>query len=135
MARVVSLCRYPSSDEKLLQYLDALDWVLDDSHIDEQECAEIAELSETLGISGRQRDQAHRAYLRSIIAAVERDGIVTENEHVLITRIAASLGISDLPIPDGPPCQQGAAFEPTCGFASPAAPFFREFLLQETPSR
>ena len=100
MARVVSLCRYPSSDENLLQYLDALDWVLDDSHIDEQESAEIAELAATLGISSRQRDQAHRAYLRSIIAAVERDGIVTESEHVLITRIADNLGISDLPIPD-----------------------------------
>ena len=100
MARVVSLSRYPSSDERLLQYLDALDWVLDDGHIDEQESAAIAELATSLGISSGQRHQAHRAYLRSIIAAAERDGIVTESEHVLITKIADNLGIRDLPIPD-----------------------------------
>ena len=110
MARVVSHCRYPSSDENLLQYLDALDWVLDDSHIDEHESAEIAELAASLGISSRQRDQAHRAYLRSIIAAVERDGIVTESEHVLITRIADNLGISDLPIPDVTDLPPGSGF-------------------------
>ncbi len=100
MARVVSLCRYPSSDENLLQYLDALDWVLDDNHIDEQEHAAIAELASILGISGRQREQAHRAYLQSIIAAVERDGIVTESERALVSGIADNLGIVDVPIPD-----------------------------------
>lgn len=100
MARVVSLCRYPSSDEKLLQYLDALDWVLDDNHIDEQERAAMAELASSLGISSRQRDQAHRVYLRSIIAAIERDGIVTDSEHSLVNSIAENLGVVDVPIPE-----------------------------------
>ena len=100
MARVVSLCRYPSSDENLLQYLDALDWVLDDNHIDEREHAAIAELASILGISSRQREQAHRAYLQSIIAAVERDGIVTESERALVSGIADNLGIVDVPIPE-----------------------------------
>ena len=83
----------------MLQYLDALDWVLDDSHIDEEEAAAMTELASALGISSSQRDQAHRAYLQSIIAAAERDGIVTKSEHALMTRIAENLGISDMPIP------------------------------------
>ena len=111
LARVVSLSRYPSADEKLLQYLDALDWVLDDSHIDEQESAAIAELAAYLGISSRQRDQAHRAYLQSMIAAVKRDGIVTENEHALISRIADNLGIRDLPIPEVTDLPKGSSFQ------------------------
>ena len=99
LARVVSLSRYPSSDEEMLQYLDALDWVLDDNHIDDQERAAVAELASTLGISSEQRHQAHRAYLQSIIAAAERDGIITENEQKLITMISDTLGIADVAIP------------------------------------
>ena len=99
LARVVSLSRYPSSDEEMLQYLDALDWVLDDNHIDDQERAAVAELASTLGISSEQRHQAHRAYLQSIIAAAERDGIITENEQKLITMISDTLGIVDVAIP------------------------------------
>ncbi len=99
LARVVSLSRYPSSDEEMLQYLDALDWVLDDNYIDDQERATIAELASTLGISSEQRHQAHRAYLQSIIAAAERDGIITENEQKLITMISNTLGIVDVAIP------------------------------------
>ena len=110
MARVVSRSRYPSSDEKLLQYLDALDWVLDDCHIDEQESAAIAELAASLGISNQQREQAHRAYLQSMIAAVKRDGIVTENEHALVTRIADNLGIKDLPLPEVTDLPTGSGF-------------------------
>ena len=99
LARVVSLSRYPSSDEEMLQYLDALDWVLDDNYIDDQERAAIGKLASTLGISSEQRHQAHRAYLQSIIAAAERDGIITENEQKLITMISDTLGIVDITIP------------------------------------
>lgn len=134
MARVVSLSRYPSADEKLLQYLDALDWVLDDGHIDEQESAAMAELAASLGISGRQRDQAHRAYLGSIIAAAERDGIVTESEHLLVTRIADNLGIRDLPIPEVTDLPAGSGFRAdmricfTGSAVLPGVPITRDFL-------
>ena len=68
LARVVSRAHYPCSDETLLQYLDALDWVLDDQHIDEQERTAINELADSLGISSVRRDEAHHSYLASIIA-------------------------------------------------------------------
>ena len=64
LARVVSRAYYPSSDESLLQYLDALDWVLDDRRIDEQEHAELIELADSLNIAPEQRAQAHRSYVR-----------------------------------------------------------------------
>ncbi|MCY4614144.1 MAG: exonuclease domain-containing protein [Nitrospira sp.] len=99
LARVVSLTHYPCADEVLLQYLDALDWALDDCHIDDQERAAIEDLASTLGISAEQRHQAHRSYLSSIIAAAERDGIVTETENQLIRKIAEVLGIVDVIVP------------------------------------
>ena len=99
LTRIVSLARYPCANEALSQYLDALDWVLDDSQIDDQEHAAITELASTLGISDEQRHQAHRSYLLSIIAAAKRDGIVTDSEQKLIARIAETLGITDVPVP------------------------------------
>ena len=131
MARVVSLCRYPSSDERLLQYLDALDWVLDDSHIDDQESAAMAELAATLGISSSQREEAHRAYLRSIISAAERDGIVTESEHTLITRIADNLGVSDLPIPDVTDLPPMSGFRANMRVCFTGSALFKELISQE----
>ena len=99
MARIVSHAYYPYSDEVLLQYLDALNWVLDDHHIDKEEHAVIETLAETLGISSELRLEAHRAYLESIIAAVERDDIVTEAEQRIIGQVAAALGIPNVTTP------------------------------------
>ena len=100
LARIVSHAHYPYSDEALLQYLDALDWVLDDHHIDEQERAAIDELANSLGISSARRDNAHRSYLTSIIAAAKRDGVVTVSEHRLISQVMDSLNVTDVAMPD-----------------------------------
>ena len=99
MARLVSLAHYPYSDEALLLYLDALDWVLDDHYIDEEEHAAIKDFAATLGISDQMREEAHRSYLASIIAAAERDGIVTESEQQLIRQVMEALEITDMAMP------------------------------------
>ena len=99
LARIVSHAYYPSADEALLQYLDTLDWVLDDCRIDDEEHAALEEQASTLGLSLEQRHKAHRSYLGSIIAAAKRDGIITEDEQRLIGQIAEILGITDAPIP------------------------------------
>ena len=99
LASIVSSARYPYSDEALLQYLDALDWVLDDHHIDEQERAAINELADSLGISCELREEGHRSYLASIIAAVERDGVITTSEQRIINQVMDALGITDVVMP------------------------------------
>lgn len=100
MARIVSLSYFPCADEALLHYLDALDWVLDDGYIDDYERAAMKELASNLGITVEQCHQAHRSYLSSIIAAAERDGIVTESEKRLIENVANVLDITDVTLPN-----------------------------------
>ena len=100
MARIVSHAYYPYSDEALLQYLDALDRVLDDHHIDEEEHAALENIAAALGISRERRQEAHRSYLASIIAAAKRDGMVTEAEQRIIGQVANALEVSDVNIPD-----------------------------------
>ena len=100
LARVVSHAYYPYSDETLLQYLDALDWVLDDCHIDEREHSELVDMADSLKISREQRTEAHRSYMVSIIAAANRDGIITEAEQRLIKQVADALELSDVAMPE-----------------------------------
>lgn len=100
VARIVSLARYPSTDEKLLQYLNILDWILDDGVIDEEERKTIESFVADMGISAEQRAQAHNSYLSSIIAAAKRDGVITEAEQKLIRHIADLLNVRDIPIPE-----------------------------------
>ena len=100
MARIVSLSYFPCADEALLHYLDALDWVLDDGYIDDEERAAMKALASNLGITVEQCHQAHRSYLSSIIAAAERDGIVTESEKRLIENVANVLDITDVTLPN-----------------------------------
>lgn len=100
LARVVSHAYYPCSDETLLQYLDALDWVLDDCHIDEREHFDLDELANSLKISREQRTEAHRSYMASIISAANRDGIITEAEQHLIKQVANALHLSDVAMPE-----------------------------------
>ena len=100
LTRVVSHAYYPYSDETLLQYLDALDWVLDDCHIDEREHSDLDELADSLNISREQRTEAHRSYIVSIIAAAIRDGIITEAEQHLIMQVADALDLSNVAMPE-----------------------------------
>lgn len=100
MVRIVSRAHYPFSDEALLSYLDLLDWVLDDHIVTEAERRELLETAHDLGINQRQIDQAHRAYFDSIVAAAQRDHVITHDEHELMERIAQALEITDATIPE-----------------------------------
>lgn len=103
MHRVVSRAGLPDCDSIVQQYLDMLDWVLDDGVIDRQERAEMSQLARDLGISEAACRDAHRAYLECIIAAAERDGVISAAEHDLIVRIAEQLQVQDVNIPDVTP--------------------------------
>ena len=97
--RVVSRARYPEMRDEALQYLDMLDWVLDDGVIDQRERSEMNQLAADLGLSDETRREAHRKYLQCIITAAERDQIISEAEHELISRIASQLEVCDVDIP------------------------------------
>ncbi len=99
LARVVSRAYYPHSDEAELAYLAALDWVLDDYQIEDYERLALREVAAELGLSNSACERAHRAYLRSIVAAARRDGVTTVAEVEIIDKVAQSLGISDVATP------------------------------------
>ena len=100
MHRVVSRASYPNCDWVVQQYLDMLDWVLDDGVIDAAEQSEIRRLARDLGISEEGRAAAHRAYLNCIISAAQRDGVISAAEHELIIRIATQLEVQDVALPE-----------------------------------
>lgn len=100
MHRIVSRASYPNCDWSVQQYLDMLDWVLDDGVIDAAERLEIRRLAADLGISEEDRADAHRAYLNCIVSAAQRDGVITAAEHKLIVRIATQLEVQDVAIPE-----------------------------------
>jgi len=99
MVRVVSHARYPCFDEAILHYLDALDWVLDDHIIDEEERAAMSDLGQSYGLSNEMIEEVHRAYLASIIAAARGDGMITDAERELIEPTKAALMIDDVEVP------------------------------------
>lgn len=99
MHRVVSCARYPDCDAAIQQYLDMLDWALDDGVIDANERSEIERLAWDLGISSDARLNAHRAYVNCIISAAKRDGVISAAEHELIVRIAKQLDVDDVETP------------------------------------
>ena len=103
MHRIVSRASYPHCDGGVQQYLDMLDWVLDDGVIDSREHSEMKQLADDLKISEEARMDAHRAYVSCIISAAERDGVVSAAEHGLICRIARQLDVQDASIPEMTP--------------------------------
>lgn len=99
LSRVVSRAYYPHSDEAEIAYLAALDLALDDYRIDYQERVELGEVAVELGLSRSTCERAHRAYLKSIIAAARRDGVTTADEADIIDRVARTLGVSEVSKP------------------------------------
>ena len=100
MHRIISRASYPHCDGGIQQYLDMLDWVLDDGVIDAREHSEIKWLARDLKISDEERVDAHRAYLDCIISAAQRDGFISAAEHELILRIARQLDVESPTIPE-----------------------------------
>jgi DNA polymerase III subunit epsilon len=74
-------------------YLAALDRVLEDRLVSEDEAADLATLAAELGVSRDAAEQAHRRYLRHVAAAAWRDNIVTDGERADLLAVAKLLGI------------------------------------------
>jgi hypothetical protein len=95
----VASTRYPTSDGKVLSYLDALDWALDDLVITQVEAEQLQRLTGELGLGRQEVEDAHERYLDMLIASARRDGVITEDEHKLMMAVAVALGIRNVDIP------------------------------------
>lgn len=95
MPRVVSRAHYPHCDEAVSLYLDALDHVLDDGVLDDEERDEMRRLAEECGIPEPVRQRAHREYFDAVVDAAKRDGVITPREREVIENLARQLGIPD----------------------------------------
>ena len=113
MHRVVSRSQYPHGEEGITQYLDALDWVLDDGVIDRTEAAAMNELAREWGISPGRQHEAHGLYLKCMVEAAERDGFVSKAEHEILIRIANQLQVDTDTVPE--PDTRHGAIEPFPG--------------------
>jgi len=85
--------RYPTGEEHALSYLHALNWMLDDAVIDDLERRQLDELARDLGLDPVRLTQLHSHYLRHLIDAVTKDGVVTLEERTLLERVATALGV------------------------------------------
>lgn len=100
LQRLASRACIPSSIGAYQDYFDALDWVLDDGIITDDEQRFLTEVSRAAGLSVKQVRAMHEAYIQSLTRAIERDDLVTVDERLLLRKVATALGVHDIVLPD-----------------------------------
>lgn len=84
-----------ASDEELEEYLSVLDRVLEDRRITADEAEELLTLAYELGILREQALAAHKAYMRQLVRAAFRDGVITESERRDLDDVRRLLNVSE----------------------------------------
>lgn len=100
LRRWLQVACVPSSVDACVEYFDLLDHVLADLVLEAHEQDALSELRESLGLRQTQIHAMHMAYFESLRFAALSDGVLTENEHRLLVRIASWLGIPRSEVPD-----------------------------------
>ena len=85
---------FEESDTRIIQYMDLLDWVLDDLVLTDDERKHLNFLALELKLSADEVAAAHEQYFRSMIVGAEKDGIITVEENKALTSVAKALGMS-----------------------------------------
>ena len=75
------------------EYLLVLDRVLEDRVVDDSEAEELVSYALETGLSADTVAQVHHNYLEKLVALVLADGIVTDDEHRDLVRVAGLLGL------------------------------------------
>ena len=86
--------RYPTSDELEMSYLHVLDAYLDDLVLTSDEHRALSEMASLYGIGAERQGQLHHAYLASLVAAAQRDGVISQAESDLMSRVASALQLA-----------------------------------------
>lgn len=101
LARLASEVHHYGEHGATLAYLDLLDRVLADLVISDAEQRQLDDLVADLGLSSEEVAAAHRRYVDELIAAAVRDGIVTDEEHELLHRVARALNVAPSVVDEG----------------------------------
>lgn len=84
---------FPSSDEKHIAYLLLLNMAMQDLVISQNEQSELDQWAQDLGISSKELESLHQAYLESFIQAALRDGVITMQEQKMIESVGNALNL------------------------------------------
>lgn len=99
LTRALGKVSLPTSDQRALEYLDALDWALADSSLADDEALVLADLAVELGIDASTVEWLHHAYYRALLSAARRDGIISESEVRVLEQVAAALRVPQSHVP------------------------------------
>lgn len=75
-------------------YLSALDRILEDRFVTDDEAADLQALAAELGLGRENAQQAHRRYVAHVARAAWQDGIVTDAERTDLLAVAKFLGVA-----------------------------------------
>lgn len=92
---------FPTANQKEVAYLLLMNMAMDDLVISPEENIELNQWANELGISKSRLRELHIGYLDSFIQSALRDGIISEVETEVLTKISFALEI-DLIIPNTP---------------------------------
>ncbi len=99
LRQICRYVRYPTTEEKILAYLDVLNSALDDLVITDEEAKNLNDLAKTLELKKEEIAWAHEVYLQTLIVGAKRDLIITSLEHGILNTVARLLHISTENIP------------------------------------
>ncbi|MCB9540510.1 MAG: 3'-5' exoribonuclease [Myxococcales bacterium] len=112
LSRMLSRAPLPTADGATLAYLDALDWALDDAILTTHEARVLRDFANDLGLSTAEVGLAHQRYLDLVVEGALRDGIVTPEEHALLTAVATALGLPHAHLPPITPRHESVDLRP-----------------------
>ncbi|SDM17926.1 DNA polymerase-3 subunit epsilon [Geodermatophilus siccatus] len=92
---VAALPALDDAPPSMAPYLTVLDQVLEDRLVSVTEADELFALAGELGCSPEHVMTAHRLYLDALATVAMADGVVTDDEHADLQRVAGLLGLDD----------------------------------------
>lgn len=81
------------ADPLVESYVDVLERALLDGYLSVHEKSDLVALAEGLGLERDHLDRVHRLYLSELACAAWADGVVTMEEQLQLSQVAASLGV------------------------------------------
>jgi DNA polymerase-3 subunit epsilon len=91
---------FPTSNEQEVAYLDLLDFFFEDSKITSEELSDLRSLALESHLDGSRVTELHFDYLMSLYSAAMRDGVLTEQELILINELVRAFELTEFKLPN-----------------------------------